>query len=68
VLTADGMPTSIRDGERRSWLSRGSLNSSQQLELSLMQATLTQIYCSGDVTSHAVYAPSGRTIRMINRL
>lgn len=56
ILMPDGIATSISTGQRRSYLSRGTLTTAQQTQLALLQASLVQVYCSPANSSATIYA------------
>lgn len=72
ILTADGLATRISDGAVRSWISKGTLSAAQQMQASLLEATVAGagIFCSPNNLARAIYTPNlfeGK-IRMISGL
>jgi hypothetical protein len=72
ILTADGLATRISDGSVRSWISKGTLSAAQQMQASLLEATVagSGVFCSPNNLARAIYTPNlaeGK-IRMISGL
>jgi hypothetical protein len=72
ILTSDGLAKRISDGAVRSWLSKGTLNATQQMQAALLEATVagSGIFCSPNNLARAIYTPnlSEGKIRMITGL
>lgn len=69
VFLADGTAVNIASGQRRDWISRGSLSSEQTLQEQTLRATLSSgIYCSSALAAPVIWSidpTSGSRIRMI---